>query len=359
MLAEQLDFPIYSTPADGVHRRRALVRRGARRPGRRGGRLGTGSARASPSRGRSAAARRTRRGSGATRCWCSTDGPAIAGEWAAWRRTWRAGIISTLREIDPDSPLLHGDDSRDDRHAGRAMNKGDAVAAETVRRTARYLGVAVGSLINVSIGQALTGAQQLGGGARLRDALLSGMREAVAEHALPRPLEGARSCSARSRTTRSASAPRLSRSKARWGARRSRGRRTTAAAPAANARRPALARAFNSCMNLARAIERSRRQWRRGPRGTTRGRAPWTGTRQDSGTPGRPHPGRRAAVRDREQRADPPAGTGQQIGPVERRAGGLRPHLPAGRIPALPRGRARSRRHRRAVRGRARRGHGP
>jgi predicted NBD/HSP70 family sugar kinase len=100
------------------------------------------------------------------------------------------GIISTLREIAPGSPLLYDDNVATIDALARAMNKGDAVATETVRRTARHLGIAVGSLINVLNPQVIVLSSWVA--ARLGDALLSGMREAVAEHALPRPLEGTR-----------------------------------------------------------------------------------------------------------------------------------------------------------------------
>ncbi len=105
------------------------------------------------------------------------------------------GIIKTLREIDPHSPLLREERGVVDEVAtiaalARALGKGDATADETVRRTARYLGVAVGSLVNLLNPQMIVLSSWVA--TRLGDALLSGMREAVAEHALPRPLEGTR-----------------------------------------------------------------------------------------------------------------------------------------------------------------------
>ncbi len=97
------------------------------------------------------------------------------------------GIVRTLREVDPDSPLIQGDQTAAIDAIARALAKGDPAAVETVRRTARYLGVAVGGLINLLNPQVIVLTSWVA--AKLGDALLSGMREAVAEHALPRPLE--------------------------------------------------------------------------------------------------------------------------------------------------------------------------
>lgn len=100
------------------------------------------------------------------------------------------GIIKTLREVEPESPLLLGDCFDTIDALARALAKGDAVAAETARRTARYLGVAIGSLINLLNPQVIVLSSWVA--TRIGDALLAGMREAIAEHALPRPLEGTR-----------------------------------------------------------------------------------------------------------------------------------------------------------------------
>ncbi len=101
-----------------------------------------------------------------------------------------AGIIKTLREVDPDSALLHEENTATIDALARAHAKGETVATEAVRRVARHLGMAIGSLINVLNPQVIVLSSWVA--ARLGDALLSGMREAVAEHALPRPLEATR-----------------------------------------------------------------------------------------------------------------------------------------------------------------------
>jgi predicted NBD/HSP70 family sugar kinase len=100
------------------------------------------------------------------------------------------GIVKTLREIDPDSPLLRDDTVATIDALARALPKGDPAAIETAQRTARHLGIAVGSLINLLNPQVIVLSSWVA--ARLGDALLTGMREAVAEHALPRPLESTR-----------------------------------------------------------------------------------------------------------------------------------------------------------------------
>lgn len=101
-----------------------------------------------------------------------------------------AGIVQTLREVEPDSPLLHDDHAATLAALARALAKGDPAATETVRLTARYLGIAVGNLINVLNPQVIVLSSWVA--TRLGDALLTEMRGAVAERALPRPLEGTR-----------------------------------------------------------------------------------------------------------------------------------------------------------------------
>lgn len=100
------------------------------------------------------------------------------------------GIIRTLREIDPHSPIARADQTAAIDALAEALAKGEATAVETVKRTARYLGVAVGNLVNLLNPQVIVLSNWVA--ARLGDALLAGMREAVAEHALPRPLENTR-----------------------------------------------------------------------------------------------------------------------------------------------------------------------
>jgi predicted NBD/HSP70 family sugar kinase len=97
------------------------------------------------------------------------------------------GIIRTLREIDPDSSLVQEDQTTAIDAMARALADGDPVAVEAVRRTARYLGAAVGNLVNLLNPQVIVLSSWVA--ARLGDALLAAMRETVAQHALSRPLQ--------------------------------------------------------------------------------------------------------------------------------------------------------------------------
>jgi predicted NBD/HSP70 family sugar kinase len=97
------------------------------------------------------------------------------------------GIIKTLREIDPDSPLALEDQTAAIDAVARALADGDPVAAEAVRRTARYLGAAVGNLVNLLNPQVVVLSSWVA--ARLGPALLARMDETVRRHALPRPLQ--------------------------------------------------------------------------------------------------------------------------------------------------------------------------
>jgi predicted NBD/HSP70 family sugar kinase len=97
------------------------------------------------------------------------------------------GIIRTLREIDPDSPLVQEDQTAAIDAMARALAVGDPVAVEALRRTARYLGAAVGNLVNLLNPQVIVLSSWVA--ARLGESLLAAMKETVARHALPRPLQ--------------------------------------------------------------------------------------------------------------------------------------------------------------------------
>ncbi|MDT0347104.1 ROK family protein [Streptomyces litchfieldiae] len=98
------------------------------------------------------------------------------------------GIMRSLREISPDSPMLAADDQTATlARLARALDEDDPVAARTLRTTAGHLGAALADLVNLLDPEiiVLTGwvARQLGG------PLLEQAREAVTRHALRRPLE--------------------------------------------------------------------------------------------------------------------------------------------------------------------------
>ncbi|WP_049572939.1 ROK family transcriptional regulator [Streptomyces sp. SBT349] len=98
------------------------------------------------------------------------------------------GIMRTLAEISPGSPLLAGDDQTATvARLARACREGDPVADQVLRRTADHLGAALADLVNLLDPEIviLTGwvARRLGA------PLLGLAREAVARHALRRPRE--------------------------------------------------------------------------------------------------------------------------------------------------------------------------
>ncbi|MFJ3636106.1 ROK family protein [Streptomyces sp. NPDC090112] len=97
------------------------------------------------------------------------------------------GIADTVRELDADSPLLDADEDTVVTKVAHAMAEGDTVAAETVTRTARYLGEAAADLLNLFNPQTLV----LGGwvAERLGDPLLRQARDVIAAHALPATLQ--------------------------------------------------------------------------------------------------------------------------------------------------------------------------
>ncbi|MFJ4637878.1 ROK family protein [Streptomyces hygroscopicus] len=97
------------------------------------------------------------------------------------------GIMRTLRELSPDSPLLHPDGQTATIEAlGRGLAEGDPVAVKVVHTTARYLGAALADLVNLLNPEVIV----LSGwvAATLGEPLLAEVREAVAVRALRRPL---------------------------------------------------------------------------------------------------------------------------------------------------------------------------
>ncbi|HEV3171312.1 MAG TPA: ROK family transcriptional regulator [Actinocrinis sp.] len=98
------------------------------------------------------------------------------------------GIVQTMREIEPDSPMILADQASSLDALARGLAVGDAVAAETLRRTAHHLGAGVGNLINLLNPQIVV----LGGwaAASLGPALLDAVRDGAREHALAHLLAG-------------------------------------------------------------------------------------------------------------------------------------------------------------------------
>ncbi|SCD79654.1 Sugar kinase of the NBD/HSP70 family, may contain an N-terminal HTH domain [Streptomyces sp. SolWspMP-5a-2] len=97
------------------------------------------------------------------------------------------GIMMNLREAHPESPLLHPRDQTATIDAvARGVADGDPVAIGVVRETARYLGASLAGLVNVLNPEVVVLSSWVARG--LGEPLLREVREAVARHALPRPL---------------------------------------------------------------------------------------------------------------------------------------------------------------------------
>ncbi|MFF6994435.1 ROK family transcriptional regulator [Streptomyces sp. NPDC008313] len=97
------------------------------------------------------------------------------------------GIMRNLRESSPASPLLHPEDQTATIDAmARGLADRDPVAVAVVRETARYLGAGIADLVNLLNPEVVVLSSWVA--ATLGEPLLREVREAVARHALPRPL---------------------------------------------------------------------------------------------------------------------------------------------------------------------------
>ncbi|KOV66014.1 transcriptional regulator [Streptomyces sp. AS58] len=97
------------------------------------------------------------------------------------------GIMRRLRELSPGSALLHpGDQTATVGALARAVAAHDPVAVEVVRDTARYLAAGIADLINLLNPEVIVLSSWVA--ATLGEPLLAEVREAVARHALRRPL---------------------------------------------------------------------------------------------------------------------------------------------------------------------------
>ncbi|MDO0937585.1 ROK family protein [Streptomyces sp. DG2A-72] len=98
-----------------------------------------------------------------------------------------AGIMLNLRELSPRSPLLHPDDQTATIDAlARGVGAYDPVALKVVRETARYIGAGIANLVNVLNPEVVVLSSWVA--RKLGEPLLHEVREAVARHALRRPL---------------------------------------------------------------------------------------------------------------------------------------------------------------------------
>ncbi|GHH91851.1 sugar kinase [Streptomyces capillispiralis] len=105
--------------------------------------------------------------------------------------TGAPGIMLNLREVSPDSPLLHpGDQTATIDALARAVRAGDPVAVRVLGDTARYLAAGVGGLINLFNPEVVVLSSWVA--AAFGEPLLDAVRAAVPRHALPRPLAATR-----------------------------------------------------------------------------------------------------------------------------------------------------------------------
>ncbi|MFF0011992.1 ROK family transcriptional regulator [Streptomyces sp. NPDC005374] len=97
------------------------------------------------------------------------------------------GIMLNLRELSPDSELLHpGDQTATIAALARGMLTQDPVALKVVRHTARYLGASIAHLVNLLNPEVVVLSSWVA--SALGEPLVAEVREAVARHALPRPM---------------------------------------------------------------------------------------------------------------------------------------------------------------------------
>ncbi|MFD8820655.1 ROK family protein, partial [Streptomyces sp. NPDC059627] len=96
------------------------------------------------------------------------------------------GIMLNLRELSPQSPLLHPEDQTATVDAlARGVADGDPVAVKVVRDTARYIGAGIANLVNLLNPELVVLSSWVA--RRLGEPLLAEVREAVRRHALGRP----------------------------------------------------------------------------------------------------------------------------------------------------------------------------
>ncbi|HEY0002140.1 MAG TPA: ROK family protein [Actinoplanes sp.] len=98
-----------------------------------------------------------------------------------------SGIMQTLRDLSPNSPMLRPEDQTATIDALAAgLRNGDPVAAKVVDDTARYLGAAIADLVNLLNPELIVLSSWVA--SKLGDRLLPEIRAVLAQHALSRPL---------------------------------------------------------------------------------------------------------------------------------------------------------------------------
>ncbi len=98
-----------------------------------------------------------------------------------------SGIMLTLRELSADTALLHPEDQTATIAAlARGVEAGDPVALKALRDTVRYLGAGIADLVNLFNPEVVVLSSWVA--TALGEPLVAQVREAVARHALPRPM---------------------------------------------------------------------------------------------------------------------------------------------------------------------------
>ncbi len=93
------------------------------------------------------------------------------------------GILQTLRELEPDSPLLDQTDERSCIEAlGEAAKRGDVTAQRTLTITTRYLGAAIATLISVLNPKVVILGSWVG--TTLGPVIIEGLRSEITLHAM-------------------------------------------------------------------------------------------------------------------------------------------------------------------------------
>ena len=100
------------------------------------------------------------------------------------------GIIQTLREVAPQSALLHPHDQTATIAAiAAAARQDDPIAAQVIRITAHYLGAGVANIVNLLNPEVIVISSWVG--MQLGPILLPQLHDVVARYALARPLGAA------------------------------------------------------------------------------------------------------------------------------------------------------------------------
>ncbi|MFQ6395728.1 ROK family protein [Nocardia sp. KC 131] len=97
------------------------------------------------------------------------------------------GIVQTLRELAPASPLISNDDALTIAAIAAAAARGDLIACEVIEKTGHYLGVTVANLVNLFNPRTMVFGDLVA--SHLGEPLLEVTRRVAAHHAMSDPFE--------------------------------------------------------------------------------------------------------------------------------------------------------------------------